>query len=222
LDFLLGHAARYLTKDPAEKDVLSVFAGLRPLVASEPEASTSALSRDHTLHISRSGLLTITGGKWTTYRKMAEDTIEQAIVLGGLDARPCVTKQLPIHGYHQNPSRFGDFALYGTDATKIRSLIRENAELGEQIHPLLPFCRAEVIWAVRNEMARTVEDFLARRTRAILLDAQAAIEAASQVAWLMSDELNENKSWCENQIVEFEQLASNYLISKPPASAKLS
>jgi glycerol-3-phosphate dehydrogenase len=119
---------------------------------------------------------------------------------------------LPIHGYHNNPSRFGDFAWYGTDATQIKSLIRDQSELGEQIHPRLPIRRAEVIWAVRNEMARTVEDVLARRTRAILLDARSANEAAEQVAELMYIELNEDTSWCEKQLAQFEKTASNYII----------
>jgi glycerol-3-phosphate dehydrogenase len=213
LDFLLSHAARYLTKDPIESDILSVFAGLRPLVGNGEEESTSMLSRDHTLHISGSGLLTITGGKWTTYRKMAEDTIEQAIILGALEHHPCITSKLPIHGYHKNASRFGEDAIYGSDAHKIQELKKENSELAERIHPELPYCKAEIIWAVQKEMARTLEDFFVRRTRALLLNARATLEATDVVASIMSRELKRDKSWRENQIYLYNTLAKKYFIS---------
>jgi len=212
LDFLLSHAARYLTKDPVESDVLSVFAGLRPLVGNEENESTAVLSRDHILHISGSGLLTVTGGKWTTYRKMAEDTIEQAIVLGALESFPCVTTELSIHGYHNSASRFGEYAIYGSDATKIKELKRKNPELAKKIHPQLPFTKAEIVWAVHEEMARTIEDFFARRTRALLLNARATIESADVVAELMAHELNRGESWCKNQIASYQTLANNYFI----------
>ena len=97
VDFLLRHAARYLTDDPAREDVRSVFVGIRPLVADPDAEGTSAISRDHTLHIAESGLVTITGGKWTTYRKMAEDTIDQAATLAALEDRDSVTAKLQIH-----------------------------------------------------------------------------------------------------------------------------
>jgi len=175
--------------------------------------NTAALSRDHTLHISRSGLVTITGGKWTTYRKMAQDTIDQAAILARLDAKPCVTKELQIHGFHQHADKFEELADYGSDAPAILDLYRENKKYEEYIHPGLCIRAGQVIWAVRHEMARTVEDFLSRRTRALLLDARASMEIAPRVAELMAKELGRKKSWRREQVKEYQDLAKQYLIS---------
>lgn len=212
IEFLLKHTARYLTKDPTRSDVLSAFAGLRPLVAVPDEEETAALSRDHTLHISRSGLVTITGGKWTTYRKMAEDTIDQAATLAALDSKPSVSKTLQIHGYHQNAAAFGELACYGSDAPALLDLIRENKKYEELLHPKFKIRIGEVIWAARHEMARTVEDFLSRRTRALLLDARSSIEAAPIVADWMAKELGKKRSWKKEQIKEYTKLAEGYLV----------
>ncbi len=212
IDFLLLHTARYLTKDPKPNDVQSVFAGIRPLIGGTGQENTASLSRDHTLHISRSGLVTITGGKWTTYRKMAEDTIDQAEVLAHLDIKPCVTKTLQIHGFHQNADKFGDLAVYGSDAPAIQDLIHEKKSYNERLHPDLPICAGEVIWAVRNEMARTVEDFLSRRTRTLLLDARASMEMAPKVAELMAKELRRKRVWRKEQLKKFNELARRYLL----------
>lgn len=212
VEFLLSHTARYLTKDPTPEDVLSVFAGLRPLISATSQENTAALSRDHSLHISRSGLVTITGGKWTTYRKMAEDTVDQAEILAHLDAKPCVTKSLQIHGYHKNADMFGDLAVYGSDAPAIQDLIHENKKYNQQLHSHFPIRAGEVIWAARHEMARTVEDFLARRTRALLLDARASIEMASEVAELMAKELGRNRAWKKAQVSNYIELAGRYLL----------
>jgi len=211
LDFLLEHAARYLSKDPRPEDVLSTFAGLRPLVAGEG-SSTAALSRDHTLMISGSGLVTITGGKWTTYRRMAQDTIDQAALVAGLDERPSVSASLHIHGYHKNADNFGDLASYGSDAPAIQDLMRENPRLAERLHPDRPVREAEVVWAARCEMARTVEDVLSRRTRTLLLDARASIEMAPRVAELMAEELGRDDNWRAEQVSAFSALAEGYLI----------
>lgn len=213
IDFLLKHAARYLTKDPARSDILSTFAGLRPLVKSGDEENTAAISRDHTINISRSGLVTITGGKWTTYRKMAEDTIDHAAVIAHLDPEPSVTKELRIHGYHNHPEEFGNLQIYGSDATAIESLLREDKSYKELLYSDFTTIEGEVIWAVRNEMARTVEDFLARRTRLLLLDAKASIEVALSVAKLMAKELNKNKKWIEEQVNSFDEVAKKYIVS---------
>ena len=212
IEFLISHTARYLTKDPTPGDVLSAFAGLRPLIAATGQENTAALSRDHTLHISRSGLVTITGGKWTTYRKMAEDTIDQAEVLARLDTKPCVTKMLQIHGYHKNAEIFDNLACYGSDAPAIQDLFHENKKFNEQLHPNLPIRVGEVIWAARHEMARTVEDFLSRRTRALLLDARASMEIAPQVADLMAKELGRKRSWKREQVEKYNELAGRYLL----------
>ena len=178
LDFLLSHTARYLTQDPRPEDVLSAFAGLRPLVAMGNGENTAAISRDHTLNISRSGLVTITGGKWTTYRRMGEDTIDHALVLAQLEERPSVSQKLPIHGYHRNPGIFGDLTSYGSDAPAVKDVFEEDPRFGKPLHPEMSTRAGEVIWAVRHEMARTVEDFLSRRTRTLLLDARKSMEMA--------------------------------------------
>ncbi len=213
IEFLLSHAAKYLTKDPNPSDVLSVFAGLRPLVSHGEGGSTSAISRDHTIYISRSGLVTITGGKWTTCRKMAEDTIHHAATVANLEDKPSVTMNLPIHGYHNKPEKFGDLAIYGSDAQFIKDMLLTHPEYGEKLHPRFTTIAGEVIWAVRNEMARTVEDFLSRRTRALLLDAKASMEMAPQVARLMAQELKKDEVWIQQQIDDYRNLARDYLIA---------
>jgi len=212
VEFLLTHAARYLTEDPAPGDVLSCFAGLRPLVAAGDGEDTASLSRDHTLQVSNSGLVTITGGKWTTYRKMAEDTVDHCIVLGGMEPRECVTKNLNIHGFHTHPERFGDLAAYGSDAPGVEALISSDPALARTIHPRLGLRAGEVVWAVREEMARTVDDVLARRTRSLILDARAAMEAAPRVAELMAPELEKDPSWAHEQAEAFTRMAEGYLI----------
>jgi glycerol-3-phosphate dehydrogenase len=211
IDFLISHAARYLTKDPDRSDVLSAFAGLRPLVRQGDVKNTAEISRDHTLHISPSGLLTIAGGKWTTYRKMAEDTIDQAIILAGLDAEPSATENLNIHGYHKNAEIYNDLSFYGSDATLIKKIFEEKSDYNQLIHPTKISRVGEIIWAVRQEMARTVEDFLSRRTRHLLLDAKTSIEMAPVVAKWMAKELNKGKSWQKTQILDYEKIAQNYI-----------
>ncbi|HET6456849.1 MAG TPA: glycerol-3-phosphate dehydrogenase/oxidase [Armatimonadota bacterium] len=210
IDFLLSHAARYMTKDPTKSDVLSVFVGIRPLVGSSDAENTAALSRDHTVHISNTGLVTIAGGKWTTYRKMAEDAVNQAALLGQLEIRDCVTADLPIHGFHRNAERFGNLSVYGSDAPALQSLLNTNPEYGERIHPGSPHLVGEIVWAVRREMARTVEDFLSRRTRALLLGAKTSIEMAPKVAQVMAAELGNDESWQCRQVAAYTTLAKGY------------
>jgi len=212
IDFLLTHAAHYLTKDPSSSDILSMFAGLRPLVKQGSEDSTAAVSRDHTIHISRSGLVTIAGGKWTTCRKMAEDTIDQAATVAQLTESPSVSRDLNIHGFHRNFDKFGELAIYGADAQSIRDLASETPGLGEPLHENFSTIAAEVVWAVRHEMARTVEDFLSRRTRALLLDARASMEMAPRVAELMAAELGKDDTWAEAQVQAFTDLAKGYIV----------
>ena len=211
IDFLLEHAGRYLDRDPARSDILSAWAGIRPLVGSGDEAGTASLSRDHTLLISDSGLVTIAGGKWTTYRKMAEDVVDQASAVADLDDRPCVTRTLHIHGYHANAAELGELEAYGADAPAIRDLITADPALDERLHPRLPLRAAEVVWAAREEMARRVEDVLSRRSRALPLDARAAIEAAPRVARILARELGRDEGWVEGEVAAFEGLAAGYL-----------
>ncbi len=214
IDFLLTHAVRYLTRDPSPSDVLSVFAGLRPLVGNGDD--TASISRDHTLSVSTSGLVTITGGKWTTYRKMGADTITEAAHIGGLDPKPSVTDSLRLHGWtdEADPDDPLDYrGVYGADAELVRQLAAEHPEWSSPLHDSLPYTVAQVVWAVRNEMARTVEDVLARRTRALLLDARASIETAPRVAELLAAELNRDREWEIRQVEEYGTLASGYLLA---------
>lgn len=212
IEFVLETAGKYLHKPPQRKDVLSVFAGIRPLVKNGGGKNTATLSRDHTIQIDDAGLITLTGGKWTTYRHMAEDCINQAAVLAKLPEKDCATKDLKIHGFIENAERFGDLAIYGADAPKIQNLIEIDKNLGEKLHARLPYTAAEILWAVRNEAARTIEDALARRTRALFLNARAAIEIAPRVAAIMARELGKDKDWIEKQISEFSETAGKYLI----------
>ncbi len=211
IDFILSTAALYLHKKPARADILSAFAGIRPLVKSGDGGNTAALSRDHTIHIDQSGLLTIAGGKWTTYRNMAEDCVNQAATLAQLDEKPCVTRDLPIHGHHPKAARFGTLSVYGSDAPAIQRLIEADRSQAAPLHPALPYCGAEITWAVREEMARTVEDVLARRTRALFLNARAAIEMAPSAAGLIARELGKDAAWERDQVEAFTRIAMNYL-----------
>ncbi len=211
IDFILETAGQYLHTAPTRADVRSIFVGIRPLVRSGDSRITAALSRDHTIHIDPTGLVTTTGGKWTTYRRMAEDTVNQAARLARLPERPCVTRTLNVHGYHQQADKFGALAHYGSDAIDISAIADSDAALAAPLHPSLPIAGAEVIWATRHEMARTVEDVLARRTRALFLDARAAIEMAPKVARLMAGELGRDAAWEQEQVAAFTALAHQYL-----------
>jgi glycerol-3-phosphate dehydrogenase len=211
IEFILNTASQYLARSSTRDDVLSVFAGIRPLVRAEGVVSTAALSRDHVIHIDNSGLLTICGGKWTTYRHMAEDCVDQAATLAQLPDRPCVTKELRIHGFPSGPTEAAPLAVYGSDAGKIRALIVRDPGLAERLHPMLPYVKAEVVWAAREEMARTVEDVLARRTRALFLNAAAALEMAPAVADLLAAELGWDDRKKENQLSDLRTMARNYL-----------
>ena len=211
--FILETASQYLHKAPTRSDVLSVFAGIRPLVRSGDSRITAALSRDHTIHIDASGLLTVTGGKWTTYRRMAEDTVNQAAVLARLPDKPCVTQTLRIHGYVAKPGPAGPVRVHGSDAGRIEALAQENPGLAERLHDALPYTAAEVVWAARHEMARTVEDVLARRCRALFLNAAAAIQMAPRAARLMARELGRDAAWERREVEVFTALAGGYLLS---------
>ncbi len=213
IEFILETAGRYLSRPPARSDVLSVFVGIRPLVKMEGAASTSALSRDHTIHIDKSGLLTICGGKWTTYRHMAEEAVEHASMLAKLEERPCITKDLKIHGHSPYAPELGHMFVYGSDRPRIEEIAQGNKELGEKLHESLPYTGAEVVFAARHEMCMKVEDFLARRSRALFLNSKAAFESAAKVAQLMAAELNKDSKWVQEQVQEFSELAGNYSLA---------
>jgi glycerol-3-phosphate dehydrogenase len=211
IDFILETAGRYLARRPTRADVRSVFAGIRPLVRADGQR-TAALSREHVIRCDRPGLLTITGGKWTTYRAMAEDCVNRAAVLASLPRRPCVTAELRIHGYHRRAAEFGPLAVYGADAAAIRELMVADPTLAAPLHTALPFTGAEVVWAVRHEMARTVEDALARRTRALFLNARVAIDISQRVAELMAAELRRDATWIAEQVSAFANVARGYCL----------
>jgi len=212
IEFMLETAALYLEKKPARSDILSVFAGIRPLAKSGEGSNTAALSRDHTIHIDKSGLLSIAGGKWTTYRNMAHDCVDQAATLADLPDKACVTKTLNIHGYHTNAAKFGSLSFYGSDAPAIRQLVDSDATLGETLDNELPYIAAEVVWAVREEMARTVEDVLARRTRALFLNSRAALRMALRVAAILAKELGQDEKWQADQVEKFNLTAVGFSI----------
>jgi glycerol-3-phosphate dehydrogenase len=214
IEFVLATAGQYLEKAPKHADVLSVFAGIRPLVRSSGSLGTAALSRDHVIHIDTSGLMSIAGGKWTTYRHMAEDCVDQAATLAQLPDVSCVTHHLKIHGCQADPKELGDLAMYGSDAARIRKIVQDDPKLGRKLHLALPYTGAEVLWAVREEMARTIEDVLARRLRALFLNARAALETAPMVAELMAAELGWDEDIKEDQLKAFHKTAENYVLSK--------
>ncbi|MBV8091493.1 MAG: FAD-dependent oxidoreductase, partial [Alphaproteobacteria bacterium] len=213
IEFILTSIAKYLHKRPGRGDVLSVYAGLRPLVKVGDVRSTAALSRDHTILISNSGLLTIAGGKWTTYRKMAQDTVDQAETLAGLDERPCRTSHLQIHGWTRQHINEPNLRVYGADAVAVRAIANDEPARAKKLHPELPYVEAEVVWAVREEMARTVEDVLSRRTRALLLGARASIECAPCVARVVAAELGRDENWERQAVEEYCKVARNYVVS---------
>ena len=211
VDFILQTAGRYMARSPTRADILSVFTGIRPLVKAGTDGNTAALSRDHTIQISSSGLLTIAGGKWTTCRKMAEDAVNQAGKLASLPQQPCMTMNLPVHGSGHPRNKPDPLANYGSDAELIEELIREEPALAALLHESLPICAAQIVWAARHEMARTVEDVLARRTRALFLNVRAALAMAPAAARLLAATLGRDTNWEEQQLTRFREIAAGFL-----------
>ncbi|AZG14024.1 glycerol-3-phosphate dehydrogenase/oxidase [Cupriavidus pauculus] len=214
IDFILETAARYLARDPSRADVTSVWAGLRPLVKATGESSTASLSREHTILVSRAGLITVTGGKWTTYRKMAEDVIETAIQRQMLPAAPCRTASLPLHGATGMPDDLppansgSPDRYYGADLPLVRALPGTDAT----IVPASGLTEAHVRFAARHELARRVEDVLGRRNRALFLDARAALAGAPRVAEILAEELGHDAAWQARELEDFGALARGYLL----------
>lgn len=170
VDYLLEHAERCLTKKPERKDILATFAGLRPLVrpTGSSKQETSRISRSHSIFVSRSGMITITGGKWTTYRQMAEDTVDRIIEEGHVKAKGCGTADFPLH-----------------DRSDAGKLAEQDEKLRSPLDPALPYTMADVAAAVRTEMAVTLEDVMHRRTRSAFLDEAATRRASGKVeAWM--------------------------------------
>jgi glycerol-3-phosphate dehydrogenase len=213
IEFILNTAEKYLKKPIRRSDVRSIFAGLRPLAAPKDDGKkTKEISRSHKIIISKSGLITITGGKWTTYRKMAQDTIDKAAKYCGLNKTPCKTTKLRIHGYMKDINLDDPLYVYGSEGEKIRKLVVEKPELGEKIHKRLDFIKAEVVYACQNEMAMTLDDMLARRVRALFLDARAAEDMAPEVAKLMADVLGKDNKWIQEQVADFSEITKQYYL----------
>ena len=211
INFILQTTEKYLVKPPRRQDVLCIYAGLRPLAANpDNPASTREVSRRHKITLSPSGLLTIIGGKWTTYRRMAEETIDRAIKAGLLKEAKCVTYDLKLTKKSSDISS-ERLNIYGDHSIDIEKMISENPSLGIPIDTRLPYTRAEILWICRNEMPFTLEDILARRTRSLFLNARVSAEIAPEVAWLMASEFGYDQKWQEEQVYAYNELVKNYL-----------
>jgi glycerol-3-phosphate dehydrogenase len=209
--FLFEHIDRYFGRRPKTEEILSVWSGLRPLVR-KGHGKTSKLSRDHTVLVSNSGVVTITGGKWTTYRRMGQDTIDHAALVAGLPKVSSRTLDLKLHGWTDGSAGIAESErVYGSDLPMIQQLSVDDPTLDALLHPRLPYRLREVVWAARYEMARTVEDVLARRTRALFLDARAAMEAAPAVADLLAKELGRSEAWRGKDLESFLTVAQGYV-----------
>ena len=209
IDFILETAGNYLEQKPAVKDVLSVFAGLRPLA--KPQArgqKTKEISRSHKIVVSPSRLFTIMGGKWTTYRKMGEDMVDFIEKKLKWNHVQSTTASQPIHGYETDVDWNDPFYFYGSDAVGVKQLINDENWISKKLF----IHKAQVIWAVRYEMARTVEDVLSRRTRALILDARESILIAPEIARLMAVEINKDLKWEQDQLAEYTAIASQYVL----------
>ncbi len=210
IDFLLETINPFLNRTISRTDILSVFSGLRPLVTGK-QATTSRISREHHIDVSETGMITVAGGKWTTYRRMASDALDFASAKQLLPKRPCMTLDLALHGAGERPL-LEDLHLneYGSDVPVIQELIAKDSLLASRLDASLPYTYAQALFSVRYEMARTVEDVLSRRTRSLLLDERAAVRAAAGVATLMSRELSRSKAWEREQITAFSQVACDH------------
>ncbi len=204
VEFIISEASRYLHKKPDKKSVKSIWAGLRPLVSMKTDnSSTSSISRNHFIEVSKSGLLTVTGGKWTTYRSTANDVLQYCARYGLLPMLPrCKTSTYLLVGAHNNKRKVSatpDYQVYGSEAGVVQKIAGGNNEIASGL------TEAMVRFAVRHEYALTVSDVLARRSRLLFLDAHMALQAAEQVANIMSDEgIN------DPQLSEFHSLCANY------------
>ncbi len=211
IDYVLDHTCRYLDRCPLPTDVKSVFAGIRPLVGDSSDGGTASISRDHSISISESGIVTISGGKWTTYRDMAEDAVDRAAATSGLPQTSSPTESLKIHGCDFDAAAAGRLRWYGSDAVRIQELAKSSPELGRFLDKDETLTAAQVVWAVRHEFARCIEDVLARRTRVLFYDAKKALELAPPVAALLKTELGKDEAWSKHQVEEFASLAKHYL-----------
>ncbi len=214
IEFILSNASRYLKKAPKREDVLSIFAGLRPLAATKSHngKKTKEISRSHKIIVSSSGMMTMIGGKWTTFRKMAEDIVTRAERINRWQRTRSKTRSLKIRGYQDSIDLNDPLYVYGSDKNSLMSLVNENKELGEFLSESLQVIKAQVIWAVREEMAMTVEDVLSRRTRCQLLDARESLRIATEAASLMARDMGKDNEWITNQVSSFNEVTKNYFL----------
>lgn len=213
IDFLIEHFNRYSHQPLQRKNVTAVFTGLRPLALSKEKKQTSLMPRDHVIHVIQNGLIHVTGGKWTTYRSMAEHAINKAIAIAALPHKKVVSKKINIHGYSTQKIN-SHLSRYGCFAKGIEQMLGDNKSLAEKIHPNYPYTKAEVLWIIENEMAITIEDILARRIRLLFLDAEAAWHAAPVIKQILAEKLNYNETILEKQMNDFEQLIKIYSLQK--------
>jgi glycerol-3-phosphate dehydrogenase len=213
IEFIFRNINRYLTSGITRSDIKTVFTGLRPLVKAPGQKSTALMPRDHTIIVGKSSLVTITGGKWTTYRKMAKDAVDNALFVAKLERKSCVTETLPIHGYTNNADSSEALHYYGSDAAAIKKIMEANPAMSKKLHPDFEYTAAQVIWAVRHEMAVTVEDVLARRIRILFLDAHAALQTAPVVANLIAAEMGKDQQWIEQELSNFTAIAKHYMLA---------
>lgn len=214
IDFILENAGRYMAKKPTRSDILSIFAGLRPLAASSDNSQTTKeVSRHHKVLVSPTGLISVLGGKWTTFRKMGEDAVNNAVIIGGLPQRKSQTEHLPIHGYEALPDWSDPLHVYGLHRKKLHNRIERKKEIS--LSKKFAIYPAQIRWAVKKEMAVTLEDVLARRIRAVLFDAGEARRIALDVAKIMAKHLKKDSDWIENQVRDFDKFSLPYLVPGP-------
>lgn len=213
LEFILSTTGKYLKKVPRKSDILSIFAGLRPLAAVKNDngkKKTREISRSHKIIVSRSGLMTMIGGKWTTFRRMAEDIITKAEKVNNWTGTRTETRKMKIRGYREKVDYNDPYYVYGADRDAMMDMINDNPEMGETLSESLQIIKAQVVWAVREEMAMTVEDVLSRRTRCQLLDARESIRIAPEVALLMAREMGKDEKWINDQVNAYKKVTENY------------
>lgn len=204
--FILKTAGMYLEKPPEITDVKSVFAGLRPLAAQQGrKGQTKEFSRRHRISWSPSGLLSVTGGKWTTYRLMAKETLEMAIRKGYLYKKACKTRNFKLSEGQAGNDRL---KVYGKGREEILELMKSTGENSKQLHPAFPYTAAEMRWICRNEMPCTLSDILARRTRALVLDAAMSMKLAAPVAGLMAEEMGKDAEWIDGELKKYSEIAA--------------
>ncbi|MDY0199535.1 MAG: glycerol-3-phosphate dehydrogenase/oxidase [Bacteroidales bacterium] len=213
IDFILKTMTKYLTKAPTKADVLSIFAGLRPLAAPKnADSKTKEISRSHKITVTQSQLFTMIGGKWTTFRRMAQDMVDKVEKTKNWERTKSVTRHMKLHGYKQNIDHNDSLYFYGSDKEKLLNLMENESSTKEVISNKFNLFAGQVVWAVRYEMARTVEDFLSRRVRCLILDARETLLIAPKVAAIMAKELGKDEQWEKEQVKAFEEIASSYIL----------